>query len=116
MEYLSELITAGVAVLAFLASTAAALASWRSASAAKATAAIAKAARQPFVDIIEWFNITLEGLGEPPPLPNRSDQSITPYKLKVYGRIQELAGIPTKVHRARIRYIPASRRQVSFGT
>ena len=105
VENLSELITAVVAVLAVLASVASALASWRSATAARASAAIAKATRQPFVDVIEWFNITLE-VFEPPTLPYPRDQPRTPDKLTICGRIQELAGIPTRVHRARIRYSP----------
>ncbi len=72
---------------------------------ARDSAAIAKATRQPFIDVIEWFNVTLK-VSEPPQLPPPADRRRTPDKLIFYGRIQELAGIPTKIHRARIRYSP----------
>ena len=100
-----ELATLGIAVVALVVSVVAALASWLSATAARDSAAIAKATRQPFVDVIEWFNATLE-VSDPPQLPRPAGRQRTPDKLAFYGRIQELAGIPTKIHRARIRYTP----------
>ena len=100
-----ELITLVIAVVALCLSVVSALASWRSATAARDSAAIAKATRQPFIDVIEWFNVTLK-VSEPPQLPPPADRRRTPDKLIFYGRIQELAGIPTKIHRARIRYSP----------
>ena len=98
-----DLVLPLVAVLALLLSLASSIASWRSATAARDSAAIAKATRQPFVDVVEWYNISLD-VSEPPQLPLAADRE--PDKLTFYGRIQELAGVPTQIHRARMRYTP----------
>ena len=105
MDGWRELATSGIAVVALVFSVVSALASWRSATAARDSAAIAKATRQPFVDVIEWFNATLK-VSDPPQLPRPAGQERNPDKLAFYGRVQELAGIPTKVHKAKFRYTP----------
>ncbi len=92
-----------VAVAALVFSLVSSLASWRSATAARDSAAIAKATRQPFVDVVDWYNISLD-VCEPPQLPLSADRK--PDKLTLYGRIQELAGVPTHIRRARMRYTP----------
>ena len=98
-----DLIVPVVAVLALVLSVVSSIASWRSATASRDSAAIAKATRQPFVDVVDWYNISLE-VSEPPQLPYSADR--TPDKLTFYGRIQELAGVPTQIRRARMRYTP----------
>ena len=76
---LLELIAAASALFA-------ALAAWRSARAAERAAT-----KKPFVDVVEWYNIEVLASDEP-------------QKLVFAARLQELAGVPTILHRVRIKY------------
>ena len=78
---LSELIAAAAALFA-------ALASWRSAKAAERAAT-----KEPFVDVVEWYNFEVIA-------------TVEPQKLVFAARLQELAGVPTTLHRVRIKYNP----------
>ena len=74
----------------------AASAAWRSAKAAERAAT-----KEPFVDVVEWYNIEVLGSDEP-------------QKLVFSARLQELAGVPTILHRVRVKYNPGIADRATF--